>query len=352
MSIDARRSILAVLVALGCGCSSAAAPGGPTTSPGVTSTSGSHSGAQSPPVQNGASGTGSGAGNSSSGGSTASLADASTGNSGAVGSSGATATSGDGGNADGSTSPFPQLPRVTTTDGPGPFTSVVKVMNTPPGGWLIYPMNIGMGGMKHPLFVFGPGAGTTPATYDMEGHWDRYGSYGFVIYVEPMSTGDGSGLKKGLDWLISENDDSMSPLYQHLDTSKVAVAGHSLGGLDVFGLMPDPRVTTTLIISGGSFDGMGSSHLRNDTMYLCGPDGTSDVAEPQCETDYMKCTIPIFYTKVQGSTHITSGRLGWAASIAWLLWHLAGQEDQWKKEFLEPTGKFQMGIFVSETKNW
>jgi hypothetical protein len=230
---------------------------------------------------------------------------------------------------------------------------VVKVMNTPPGGWMIYPTDIGKGGMKHPLFIFGPGGGTTPDTYEQMGmHWDRYGSYGFVIYVLPMSTGNGADMKAGLDWLIMQNDDMSSPLYQHLDPSKVCASGHSQGGITVFDFMPDPRVTTVVIISGGSFDGMGPSKLRNDAMYVCGPDGNADVAQPQCATDFANATLPIFYTEVQGSTHLTSGRMGWAGIIAWMLWHLAGQEDQWKKEFLEPTGQFQMGIYKSQIKNW
>lgn len=251
------------------------------------------------------------------------------------------------------TSSAGKLPRVTTTDGPGPFKEVVKVRSTPPGGWLIYPKDIGKDGIKHPLFIFGPGGGTTPQTYDQMGmHWDRYGSYGFVIYVLPRSTGDGADMKAGLDWLIQQNDETSSPLYQKLDTSKVCAAGHSQGSVTTFDFMPDERVTTTIHISGGSFDGMGPSKLRNDTMFLCGPDGNADVAEPQCETDFENSTIPTFYTKIKGSSHLTSGRLGWPAVIAWLLWHLADQEDQWKKEFLEPTGQFQAGIYVSQSKNW
>ena len=246
-----------------------------------------------------------------------------------------------------------KLPRVTTTDGPGPFEKVTKVKSTPPGGWLIYPTDIGRDGIKHPLFVFGPGGGTTPSTYESMGmHWDRYGSYGFVIYVLPMSTGDGADMKAGLDWLIKQNDDMSSPLYQKLDTSKVCAAGHSQGSVTTFDFMPDDRVTTTIHISGGSFDGMGPSHLSKDTMFLCGPDGNADVAEPQCETDFANSKVPTFYTKIQGSSHLTSGRLGWASVIAWMLWHLADQEDQWKKEFVEPTGQFQMGVYKSQVKNW
>ena len=102
----------------------------------------------------------------------------------------------------------------------------MKVENTPPGGWLIYPKEIGKDGVKHPLFIFGPGGGTTPDTYESMGmHWDRYGSYGFVIYVLPMSTGDGAAMKEGLGWLIMQNDDTSSPLYQHLDTRAAPSTG-------------------------------------------------------------------------------------------------------------------------------
>lgn len=247
----------------------------------------------------------------------------------------------------------PLLPAITTTEGMGPWNGVVKVKNTPPGGWMIYPKDIGKDGVKHPLFLFGPGGGTTPDTYESGGmHWDYYGSYGFVIYVLPRSTGNGADMKAGLDWLIEQNDDMASPLYQKLDITKVCAAGHSQGSVTVFDFMPDDRVTTTINISGGSFDGMGPSHLKNDAMFLCGPSASADVAFNQCEGDFKNTTVPTYYTNIQGSDHLTSGRMGWPASVAWMLWHLAGQEEQWKKEFLEPTGKFQMGIFKSQIKNW
>lgn len=261
---------------------------------------------------------------------------------------------GSGGDSGGMASAAGLLPRVTTTDGPGPFMEVVKVKSGPPdGGWLIYPKNIGMNGMKHPIFIFGPGAGTGPDTYDMDGmHWDRYGSYGFIIFCVGSSTMDGSGMKTAFDWTLKQNDDMSSPLYQHMDTAHIAVGGHSLGSIMTFAFLPNDQITTSLHISGGSFDGMGSSHLTKETFFMCGPDGNADLAEPQCEVDYMNAKVPIFYTKLMGATHITSARTGWAATIAWLLWHLADQGDQWKKEFLNDGGQFRTGIYMSESKNW
>lgn len=237
-----------------------------------------------------------------------------------------------------------------TVDFPGSYIEVTKVKSTPPGGWLIYPTNIGKDGVKHPLFVFAVSGGTTPDAYDsMAMHWDRYASYGFVVYALGRSTGNGAEVKAALDWLIAQNDASSSPLYQKLDTSKVGVAGHSQGSISVFNFMPDDRVTTTIHIAGGSLDGTGASHLRKDTLFICAP---NDISTPQCETDFMNSKVPTFYTIVQGSTSLNSAKAGWPVTIAWLLWHLAGHEDPWKPAFIEAAGQFRTGLFQSKLKNW
>lgn len=241
------------------------------------------------------------------------------------------------------------LPHVTTTDGPGPWGEVVKVKSTPPGGWLIYPKNIGKDGVKHPLFVFGPGGGTTPQTYEQQGkHWDRYGSYGFVIYVLPRSNGQATEMKKGVDWLIAQNTNPSSPLNGKLDTSKIAVAGHSMGSVTTFAFMPDPRVTTSIHISGGSGQGA-AKKLKTPTLFISGEGG--DPGTPNADKDFRDVTAPTYYAIIKGSTHMTSGRLAWEAIIAWMLWQLGGHEE-WKKEFLEPSGKFHQGIYKAQLKNW
>jgi hypothetical protein len=241
-----------------------------------------------------------------------------------------------------------KLPHVKTTDGPGPWGEVVKVKSTPPGGWLIYPKDIGKNGVKHPIFVFGPGGGTTPQTYDQQGkHWDRYGSYGFVIYVLPRSTGDGKAMKAGLDWVLQQNTVASSPLYGKLDTDKIAVAGHSMGSITTFDFLPDPRITTSIHISGGSGQGA-AKKLTKTTMFISGEGG--DPGTPNADKDFRDTTAPTYYAIIKGSTHMTSGRLAWEAIIAWLHWQLADHEE-WKKEF-DQGGKFHQGIYKAQLKNW
>jgi hypothetical protein len=87
-------------------------------------------------------------------------------------------------------------------------------------------------------------------------------------------------------------------------------------------------------------------------MYLAGPDSSGDPGKPNADKDFDNTKVPVYYAVIAGSDHLTSGRLAWGAVIAWMLWHLAGQEDQWRKEFMEPTGKFQTGIYAAKLKNW
>ena len=285
-------------------------------------------------------------------------APATAGTSGAAGAAGGTASAAGTGATDPGAAAAGKLPKVTMVEGAGledavrgPWGPAVKVKDIPPGGWLVYPEDIGKDGVKHPIFIFGPGGGTNPPYYDMNGmHWDHYASYGFVIFIAAQSSFSSTqALDDGLTWVIAQNDVADSPLYQKLDTTRVGGAGHSQGSVMLFNFMPDERMTTTIHISGGSSGGAGPKNLKSDTMFLCGP--SSDVAHAQCETDFAATTVPTFYTNILESSHTTSGRFGWGAIVAWLLWHLADHEE-WKKEFLEPDGQFQTGRYTSQIKNW
>jgi len=61
----------------------------------------------------------------------------------------------------------------------------------------------------------------------------------------------GGTLLEAINWATAQNTNSQSPYYRKLDTSKVAVAGHSCGGLQALEVSPDPRVKTTLVVDSG-----------------------------------------------------------------------------------------------------
>ena len=106
-------------------------------------------------------------------------------------------------------------------------------------------------GEKLPLIVWGDGTCAWPEAY---APLLRYiASHGFVL-VAPNSrwVGDGSQMKKALDFMFAANDDKNSPYYQKLDTTKVGAMGHSQGGSGTIAVASDPRVKALIIWNGGS----------------------------------------------------------------------------------------------------
>ncbi|MET0286703.1 MAG: hypothetical protein ABW352_19640 [Polyangiales bacterium] len=238
------------------------------------------------------------------------------------------------------------LPPVTSVADAGPY-EVTILMNTGPNrGWVVHPKELGKDGVKHPLFTWGAGAGTNASNY--RDHLTHWASHGFVIEAH-ASTGDGTDHKKALDYLIAQNEASGSPFFGKLDTSKVASGGHSQGSISTFAMADDPRLTTTLHVAGGSFDGNGSSKLKKPTAYILGASDT--LATPNGQRDYTATKVPVFMTVMDGVDHIAAARQGLAPITAWLRWHLAG-EDERKAQFLGADCEFCKGKYKSMSKGF
>ena len=239
------------------------------------------------------------------------------------------------------------LPPVSSVDADGPFATTATT-STGPGrnGWVVRPTTLGANGLKHPVFIWGPGAGTGPSEYDF--HLRRIASHGFIVYSE-VSTSSGSEMKAAIDWLIAENGRPASPYYQKIDTTRIAAGGHSRGSVGTFAIASDPRLSTTVHVAGGSFDGQGSRNLRQPAAYFCGSEDTT--ATPNCRRDYTATTTPVFFSVITGATHINAAREALPGIVAWLRWHLADEDDR-RASFLTPGGAFTTGKWVSQQKNW
>jgi hypothetical protein len=243
-----------------------------------------------------------------------------------------------------------KLKPVTSIAEDGPYPTTVDDQADGGAGYLVYPTDLGADGVKHPIFVWGTGSGSLPVQYNM--HLVRLASHGFVVYSADTDAVTGALLTRGIDFLFAEAAREGSPLYQKLDLTKLGVGGHSLGSLSTYDIAEDPRITTTVHVDGGQFDGMGGPRLHKPAIFICGEDSWGT---PNCNADYEGSSIPIFYTRIAGligaEGHIMAADAGLEVWLAWLRWQLAGEEER-RKDFLDPMCAFCTGKYDSQSKNW
>ncbi len=303
-------------------------------------------------------GTGAGAAGTAAGASGAAASSAPAAGASAAGSGGAPDDAGM--SAAGAPSTAPKLPPVADTRSNGPFQSMQNLRGGPKGQSGVWnPMELGKDGLKHPVFIWGCGGGSTPSSYADQ--LSRVASHGFIVVAEVAAIGDnGAPLKAAIDWIIAENEKSGGPFFGKVATDKIALGGHSIGSANSFYIADDPRLTTSIHVAGGSLDnvndpfaettGMGGKRLVHPVAYICSMSDTFGNVE-KTEKDYENTTAPAWMTVMTGVDHVAAARSGLPATIAWLRWHLAGETER-RSAFLDEGGEFTSGIFVSRNKNW
>ncbi|HKP57104.1 MAG TPA: hypothetical protein VJV78_10300 [Polyangiales bacterium] len=221
-------------------------------------------------------------------------------------------------------------------------------MSAATGGFYVWrPTELGKDGVKHPVFVWGTGAGAMPDRYNE--YFPRFATHGFIVVSPNKAQKEASDMKAAVDWIIAQNEDMSSPFHQKVDTAHIGMGGHSQGSLATFDQEAmETRLKTTIHIAGGSFDMQGSSKVKTPTAYIC---GETDIALTNCEADFGAVKDqPTFFSVLKGVDHVACARNAMPGMIAWLRWHLGGETER-KAEFAAG-GKFQMGIWMSQTKNF
>jgi hypothetical protein len=151
-------------------------------------------------------------------------------------------------------------------------------------------------------------------------------------------------LLDAIDWAIKQNGDSSSPLFNKIETAKIAVMGQSCGGLQALAVSRDPRITTTVVWNSGALPAGSTSPalkqsagnkdslnvLHGPVAYFIG--GPSDVAFPNAEDDFARITkVPVFKANINvghGGTYRQPGG-GWfgEVAVAWLDYQLKNSAD-------------------------
>ena len=174
--------------------------------------------------------------------------------------------------------------RTVEDGGTGPYKAIA-VSNSSISTHTIYrPKELSAFGDKEklPILAWGNGA-CANSNSAHQNYLSEIASHGYLIVaIGPMQAGGGRGgrgapaagapadgapaaaapaatapvpsggtLLDAINWASAQNSNPQSPYYRKLDTSKVAVFGHSCGGLQALEISPDPRVKTTLVVDSG-----------------------------------------------------------------------------------------------------
>ena len=122
-----------------------------------------------------------------------------------------------------------------------------------------------------------------------------------------------SDLKFVVDELGRLNDSAESPFAEKLDTSSVALAGHSLGGLTaILGVEEEPRFRAGIVLDGVMPD---SSASTIETPILLLAAGSQQWSPVECGL-WGKLQGPRFAVNLRGAEHLTPSDAVWLASGA------------------------------------
>lgn len=330
------------------GGSANAAGAGGTAAAGTSHTGGSATGSGGSPTSSG--------GSTASGGSTSSSGGGGSGAGGSAPDSGGSATGGGGTSAGGGSGGQVNRPEVflagDNVNANGPLQTTVQDLSFSGGGHiLVRPTMITTEpNKKHPVAIWGPGGGTPPRDYLQL--LTRMASQGFVIVGIRESTGDAVLMSAAIDWLEAQDADASSPMHKRLILDRVGVFGHSMGGLSSEATaQKDKRVATALLDNSGSFE---HNALVNVTMPVGIIYGETGQEAPNAEGDYNNAGNkgPVWLGMMKGGGHGSGPWDGAAANVAWMRWHIGGENSR-KAAFIGDGGDYNnKGVWQTKFKNW
>ena len=154
--------------------------------------------------------------------------------------------------------------RTIEDGGTGPYKAIA-VSNSSISTHTIYrPKDLSAFGDKEklPILAWGNG-GCANSNTAHQNYLSEIASHGyFIVAIGPLQAAgaprgaaaggpSGGTLLQAMNWATEQNANPQSPYYRKLDPSKVAVFGHSCGGLQALEISPDLRVKTTLVVDSG-----------------------------------------------------------------------------------------------------
>jgi hypothetical protein len=148
-------------------------------------------------------------------------------------------------------------------------------------------------------------------------------------------------MMEAIEWATRENARADGEFRNHIDLKRVAVGGHSCGGLQALAVSHDPRIRTTLVLdsgiyirpggrSGVAIDKTQLARLHSPVLYLTG--GPSDIAHENALDDFARLErVPVMVASLpvgHGGTFAQPNGGDWArVTTRWLDWQLKNDAD-------------------------
>ncbi len=267
--------------------------------------------------------------------------------------------------------------RIVEDGGTGSWPAIMLAESSLPTHTVFRPTDLGPFGGKNklPVIAWGNGA-CANSPWEHINFLSEVASHGFlVIAIGPMPLEGEKGMGRStssqlldaIDWAIAQNNDRLSPYFNKIDISKIAVSGMSCGGLQALETAPDPRVTTAIICNSGilpeagggmaGMPGLSKDHLaklHTPVLYLLG--GEKDIAYANGMDDFKRINhLPVFVANMDvghGGTY-AKPHGGEFAEVAtsWFLWQLKGDKKAGKQFSGKAPGLSKDPTWKVEKKN-
>ena len=252
---------------------------------------------------------------------------------------------------------------IPDTAGDGPYPAVIEEYASLPDHVVYRPAELApFFGGELPVVVWGNG-GCADDGSSARLHLAQIASYGYLVIAPgPRRSGPGAthgpaperprpaeglpppatsvaDVMAGIDWAIAQDADPASPFHGRVATDRLAVAGHSCGGLQAIQAAADPRIDTVLIHNSGIYNSefspiqsmtVSKAMLRGfhqPVLYVLG--GPDDIAHPNGMDDYARVDhVPIMLADLpvgHGGTFFEPfGGAAAQVAVDWLEWQLRG----------------------------
>lgn len=196
-------------------------------------------------------------------------------------------------------------------EGNGPYPAVMEQDPGLPTHTIYRPKDLAaLHGQKLPIIAWGEGGCSNNGSF-YKNFLGEIASYGFLVIATgppqaPRPAGNpggqpgaGRGAGRGagnpgrgpatkssqlidaINWADAENARKGSQFYHKLETSKVAVMGHSCGGIQALAVATDPRIKLVVNWSGG--------------LFVTPPKGAAGMVENVPKEQLQKLHTPVFY---------------------------------------------------------